>query len=219
MSVIAEFSIPAEDFVLGRALRETEGLAVELEKMIPTGNATIPYFWVTGEGNEAFDRVLEREPELTSFKVVDEIDDRVLYRAKWDTSRNTFVQAIDEHDAVLQEAGGDAEAWEFQLRFPDSHQLPEFHTACQDRGIDLRVESLYNPIEPNVVHTRELTEAQRNLIEHAYDAGYFEVPRRTTLVEIAEELDISDQSVNERLRRGLSGLIGATLKSDTSRED
>jgi hypothetical protein len=215
MSVIAEFSIPAEDFILGKALQQTAGLAVELEKMIPTGNTEIPYFWVLGERTEAFDTVLDREPEISSFDVVDEIDSRRLYRAEWNSTADTFVQAIGKHDAVLQEASGDATSWTFQIRFPDSHVLSEFHTYCRERDIRLSVDSLYNPIEPAAVDLREMTEAQRSLVERAYDEGFFDVPRKITLAEIADDLGLSDQAVNERLRRGLKALVGATLKSES----
>lgn len=217
MSVIVDFSIPAEDFILGKALQQTSGLSVELEKMIPTGDAAIPYFWVVGEGTERFDEVLEHEPELSSFDVVDELDQRRLYRAEWDHSADTFIQAVFNSDAILQEAGGDADSWHFQLRFPDSEHLSSFHTDCRAQGIDLSIRSLYNPVEPTTVKSQDLTEAQRSLIERAYDEGYFDVPRRTTLAEMADELGISDQAVNERLRRGLSTLIGATIKSGSDR--
>lgn len=218
MTVIVEFSIPGEDFILGRALQEAPGLSVELEKMIPTGNTAIPYFWAVGEDKEPFDAVLERESELSEFEVIDELDGRWLYRAEWDPSADTFIQTMVKHDAILQEAGGDAESWSFQLRFTDSHDLSEFHTHCREQDIDLTVDSLYNPIEPETIEMGDLTEAQRSLIERVYDAGYFEVPRKVTLVEIADELGISDQAVNERLRRGLNTLIEATLKSETDWE-
>jgi len=212
VSVIAEFTIPGADFVLGRALQRTTGLSVELEKMIPMDETAIPYFWVVGEGTEQFDEVLAEEPELTEFEVIDELDGRALYRAEWSTDADTFVRQIASHGAVLQETGGDADRWTFQLRFGDSHQLSAFHTACREQGIDLTVKSLYNPIEPTTGGgVEELTDAQRSLIETVYSEGYFDVPRKVTLVEVADELGISDQAVNERLRRGLQVLIGATL--------
>lgn len=219
MSVIAEFSVPASQFVLGKALLEAPDLEVEIERMIPTGDAVIPYFWVVGEGREQFEAVLAREPELSGFEAVDEIDDRTLYRIEWDPTVDTFVQTIVIHDGVLQRATGDEESWEFQLRFPDSHALSEFHTACREAEIDVSVESLYNPIEPTTMEKPTMTEAQLALIERAYDEGYFDVPRGITLVELAGELGISDQSVNERLRRGLSTLIATTLKSDHPKYD
>lgn len=218
MSVIVEFSIPAEDFILGKAVKQTTGLSVELEKMVPTGSAAIPYFWVVGEGTERFDEVLEREPELSSFETVDELEDRRLYRAEWNRTADTFVQQIVAADAILQEAGGDAESWEFQLRFPDSAELSSFHTACREHGIDLTIRSLYNQVESTTEGLANLTESQRSLIERAYDEGYFAVPRQTTLAEIADELGLSAQSVNERLRRGMSTLIETTLKSEAEQK-
>ncbi|MFB6126510.1 MAG: helix-turn-helix domain-containing protein [Halolamina sp.] len=213
MSVIADFSLPATDFILGKALHRTTGLTLKLEKMIPTGNATIPYFWVTGDRTEGFDAILEGEPEVADFEVIDEVDDRKLYRAEWDASTDSFVQTMIAHDGALQEADGDGQTWEFQIRFRDSHQLSSFHTTCGERGIDLTVKGLYNPIEPMTAGMQNMTDGQRDIIEHAYDAGYFEVPRQITLAEIAADVGVSDQAVNERLRRGLRTLIATTLKS------
>lgn len=218
MSVIARFSVPAEDFILGKALQKVEGITVELEQMIPLGEATIPYFWVIGEEQARFDETLRDEPELTEFEVIDTVNDRQLYRAKWDSSIDSFVQTMVSFDVVLQEAGGDAESWTFQLRFSDSHQLSEFHAACRERDIRLSVESIYNPIEPAAVETREMTQAQRALIEQAFEAGYFDIPRQVTLAELADERGISDQAVNERLRRGLRTLVAATVMTEAGSE-
>lgn len=186
---------------------------------MPAGKATIPYVWVTGEDREQFDSVLEREQELTEFEAIDEIDSQTLYRVEWDPSVDTFVQMIARHDGVLMQASGDDEVWEFQLRFPDSHSLSEFHTACRKADIDVTVERLYNPIEPRGGKIYGLTEAQRMLVEYAYDEGYFSVPRKVTLAEPANQLEISDQAVNERLRRGLEALIASTLKAETDEND
>jgi len=47
----------------------------------------------------------------------------------------------------------------------------------------------------------------------AYERGYFDTPRETSLEEIAEELGITQQSLSSRLRRGHRRLIKATLSS------
>lgn len=218
MSVIAEFSISAADFVLGKALQNAPHLEVELDKMIPVDAGAIPYFWVSGDDRSEFEATLEREPDLESFAAVDELEDRTLYRAEWDRSVDSFVQTLVQSDVVMQEASGDAETWVFQLRFPDSHELSEFHTACRETGVDIVVERMYNPIEPSVMGTRDLTADQRSLMELAYDEGYFDVPRQVTLAELGDQLDVSGQAVNERLRRGLSSLVETTIKTESSRE-
>jgi len=48
---------------------------------------------------------------------------------------------------------------------------------------------------------------QRDALSRAVAAGYFEVPRRTTLVELADELDISDTAVSQRIRRGMANVL------------
>lgn len=219
MSVIVEFSIPAADFVLGRALQQTSGLSIELERVVPTGDVVAPYVWVNGEGHDAFDAVLTDSTEVESFAVVDEIEGQHLYRVEWRASADTLLQTITAYDVVLQEVHGDDERWVFQLRFPDSHTLAEFHTECRESGIDLSMDRLFNPIQPSGTATKDLTQPQRRVIQHAYAEGYFDVPRQTTLVDIAGDLGVSDQSVNERMRRGLRRLIQSTVDPTASRDE
>jgi predicted DNA binding protein len=37
--------------------------------------------------------------------------------------------------------------------------------------------------------------------------GYYQIPRETTVADIADALDISTQAASERLRRGMDQLI------------
>lgn len=46
-----------------------------------------------------------------------------------------------------------------------------------------------------------LTDRQRELLELAVDAGYYEVPRRATLRDLADRADISAGTVGEHLRK------------------
>jgi predicted DNA binding protein len=56
-----------------------------------------------------------------------------------------------------------------------------------------------------------LTDRQHEALRIAYELGYFDVPRRTSLEEIGAELDISPSSVSERLRRAQARLIEETV--------
>lgn len=218
MSVVVEYSVPASQFILGRALENAPALEIDLEQMVPIGRKVIPYFWLTDDNHEQFERALDREPGLSEYEVVDELDNRALYRVEWDSADDTFVQTLVAHDAILQQASGDAESWIFQLRFPDSDSLSAFHTACREAEIDVTVERLHHSAErPDA--TSLMTDAQQALVERAYDEGYFDIPRETTLADLADQVGLSDQAVNERLRRGLEALIEGTIKSPSSRGD
>jgi predicted DNA binding protein len=57
----------------------------------------------------------------------------------------------------------------------------------------------------------ELTDSQRTALFHAVRGGYFEVPRRTTLRQIGDELGITGQAVSENLRRGANNVFKQVL--------
>lgn len=56
-----------------------------------------------------------------------------------------------------------------------------------------------------------LSDAQYETLITAYELGYFQVPRETTVDELGEELGVSAQSVSERLRRGHEKLVSGAL--------
>ncbi|HMK83448.1 MAG TPA: helix-turn-helix domain-containing protein [Candidatus Bathyarchaeia archaeon] len=63
-------------------------------------------------------------------------------------------------------------------------------------GVNISVESV-KPLMSN----KTLTKKQRELLEIAYRRGFFDVPRRTTLGQLAEELGVSRSTLMESLRR------------------
>jgi predicted DNA binding protein len=46
----------------------------------------------------------------------------------------------------------------------------------------------------------KLTDKQLEILELAYNHGYFEIPRETSETKLADELDIAQSTVSERLR-------------------
>ncbi len=61
------------------------------------------------------------------------------------------------------------------------------------------------PVGPNY----GVTDAQEASLRAAVDAGYFEVPRKTTATEVAATLGISKSAFLERLRRGQRAVFGS----------
>jgi hypothetical protein len=56
-----------------------------------------------------------------------------------------------------------------------------------------------------------LTDRQREVIETAFELGYYEIPRRTTHADIATALDLSGSTVDEHLRKAEVGLMEQLL--------
>lgn len=57
----------------------------------------------------------------------------------------------------------------------------------------------------------DLTDRERRLLLCAVRQGYFAVPRRTTLVELAEANGMSDREASRRLRRSLDAVLRTAL--------
>lgn len=210
MSVTTEISVPAEDFALGRSLDGVESTQFELERMVPTTDAVVPFFWAHDTDPDALKASLETDKDVISVRMLDELDDRALFRVEWVPDIDGLVQSIIDQEAAILEALGTTDRWEFQLRFPNDADVSEFQAALDEANVDFTLHRMYNPDDPETDVT-ELTPAQRETLTMALEHGYFAIPRETNLVELADELDISDQAVNERLRRGMVKLVVSSL--------
>ena len=112
-------------------------------------------------------------------------------------------------EASILEGVGEEDTWRLQLRFDDHDRLSEFFGRCAEKGISLDLEMVHNPdIYQSLEIQAQLTEAQREALDAALEAGYFQVPRGTNLVELADQLGISDSAASQRLRRGIKTVLG-----------
>lgn len=211
MSVIADFSVPADAFPLGNLLEVRPGVQVRLESLIPTGQSVIPYFWVESPDVEAVERALRESDIVESVDLVDRAGTETLFRVSWSESVNGLIEAIRNTDSVILGGQGHGDHWSFQLRFSGNDSLSSFYRAVVEKGIDLELEGVHNPLEASEPPELQLTDEQREALVVAFEWGYFEVPRETTLVELAEELEISDSAVSQRIRRGLTKILSTRL--------
>lgn len=221
MSVITTVSIPAEDFTLGVPISANPGIKVRLQRVIPVCDTFIPYLWVSDEDIRTIRSALHNERDIEGFTILDTLDDEALVRVDWNEQLDGFLVALTESRATMLEGIGEAGSWRFQLRFDDHDQLTEFYRHCTDHGIQVDIENVQNPRVPNKSGSKfDLTDTQREALHYAFEQGYFAVPRETKLVELAEQLGISDSAVSQRLRRGIDKILTTTrLESDLGERD
>ncbi|WP_137284940.1 helix-turn-helix domain-containing protein [Halorussus salinisoli] len=213
MSVIVELSVPVDDFPLGRALTVTPDMEVELERIVPTGDGTLPFFWVWGDDVEAFVSKLQDDGGIEELAILDRVDDGALLRATW-TEEPGIIEAIVESEAILLEVNRRDDVWKFRLRSPDREAVVALQRYCADHDIDLRLNWIHTLTEVKAGEQYGLTDDQRRTIVAAFEAGYFDEPRETTLEELSDQFDISSRAVSKRMRRGLRNLIAATLVTE-----
>lgn len=211
MSVIVEFRVSSEDFELGRILSVKGDSTVELETLVPLGDATVPLFWVHNASRDSFVEGVQQHPTVEEATPVDEFDDRTLFTLEWDTNQDALISALQANEGQILNAVGTPSTWKFEVRFSTHESLSVFSTDCEANEIGLEVTRVYNPSEPDVQPWYGLTEPQFEALTLAIGMGYYDIPRGCTTKELADEFGISDQAVTERLRRAIVALVGYTI--------
>lgn len=210
MGVIVEFSVRPDEFKLGSMLSLTPDMKTHVEQLVPVGDKVMPFSWVTGD-TETFEKNIDENGVEYSVVLVDEKNDRKLYRLEWNQDDDELIQAVLRSEGAVLDAEGTHEKWSFRIRFREREKLSEFHEYCLEHGVPITVKRMYNPIEVSGNSRRGMTQTQVETLVDAYEAGYFDIPRKTTLVEIADEYGVSDQAVSERLRRATAELVEKSL--------
>lgn len=211
MNVIAELSLRADQFELGRILSVEGPTTVVLETLVPMGERPVPFFRVHDDVREDFERTVRDHSSVNRITLIEDEDGEALYALDWDISEHSFFDHIKAADASLLKAEGDNRRWQFELRFPSHEHLSAFRDRCDQTGITFTVEAIYNPTKPNIGPHYGLTPAQRESLVYAVANGYYSLPRGASTADIAAQFDISDQAATERLRRAIVTLTTNTL--------
>ncbi|WP_175424245.1 helix-turn-helix domain-containing protein, partial [Haladaptatus sp. W1] len=102
--------------------------------------------------------------------------------------------------------------WEFELLFPSQDQLTRFHNLSRDNGIEYTLGKMQALSDAGASQLANIvTDKQREALVLAFQRGYFETPRQVTLSELADELDISQQSLSDRIRHGIEAVVEYVL--------
>lgn len=211
MSVIAEMTIPSDDFELGQILRVEPPTRIALETMVPLDGRPVPFVRLKNDARETFEQSVGTHESVTHIHVVNTHDDETLYALEWTPSDGSFVATLIDMDVVLLSATGNTDRWRFELRFPTHDMLSMFHEYHVEADLSVTITRIYNPTKPDAGPWYGLTLAQRETLIYAVDNGYYALPRDISTKEIATQFDISDQAVTERLRRGITALVTNTL--------
>lgn len=214
MSILAEFTVPARNFVLSETLWAVPDVHVEIERVVADEEQITPYFWAAGDDISAFEDALEYDDTIQDIVTLENHDEERFYRGYWEQDGDDITHAVSLVEATILEASSDDSEWNVRMLFPDEQMLTKFHDYCSEHDIVFELTRLYDSRRPEALGKYEITPKQREALLAALDRGYFEVPRSTGLKAIADALDISQNALSTRLRRGHANLISNTLRHE-----
>ena len=215
MATQATFTVPSDQFPLGTVFNQLPGVKIELERVVPSGDVIIPYFWVRGTAVEDITGAFEAHPGVKNITLIDSVEDEYLLRVEWAVDYDDVLTTLTEMEVVLIEASGTDQQWTFEVRGDDRSDLSEFQTRCRELDIPITLTKLHALTTIETATEAALTDTQEEALMLAYNRGYFEYPREVTMEELGEELDITQQAVASRLRRGINQILGNTLSALT----
>ena len=90
----------------------------------------------------------------------------------------------------------------WEVAFPGEPSLNSFLSRAEDEGISMTVREVEDPRK-----SRLLTFEQEEVVRTAEQGGYFEFPRRMSLLDLSAKLKKAPATLEEVLRRGESKII------------
>ena len=213
MAVIVELSLPPESFPLGTMLTAETDVHIEFERIVPVGTDVVPIFWAWNGDLEAFEQRVRDDSNVRQFVAIDEVDGRRLYLLNWDIPAGAFLEGLTAAEGIIRNAHGHGDKdWEFELLFPSQDQLTRFHNVSRDNEVGYTLGKMQSLNEAGASELANIvTEKQREAIVLAFQRGYFTTPRQVTLSDLATELDITQQSLSNRIRNGIEAIVEYVL--------
>lgn len=215
MSVIADFSLDAGEFVLDHTVTTVPDVDLEVERMVAhADDGLTPYFRVvrSEETFDAFEAALREDETVTDIHTLETFEGERFYRAHWRNGIDTLMEALRETEGSVLYAVFEAGAWELRMLFANRESLSSFYDLL-DEELSLDLVRVFERSNTATYGEFDLTGDQRDALVTAFERGYFAVPKETTIEDVAEVLEISPQAVSQRLRRGHANLIGSTLRT------
>lgn len=211
MVLEASFTVEDSEFPLSAVFEQLPSVTIELDRVVPTTTAAIPYFWIYSDDTSKLSTDLGDDIGINQVTIIDRVEEAMFVRIDWNLDHESVLTAIINTNVTLLSGKGHGGQWVFNVRAKDLSELSAFQSYCRTHDLAVELTQLHavSPLQDSQEYG--LTADQRTALELAYTRGYFESPRGATQDDLADDLDISRQAVSALLQRGIRQLIASTL--------
>lgn len=215
MSTLVEATVSADDFVLGDSLASIPNAEFRMFRLVAHGrDRVMPFVLARYDDRTSLVDALTNDASVENATVLADFGDEWLIDVDWDARIGQIVSAIDDEDATILDAVGQDGRWSLQIMFRERESVSRVYDRWEVTGLDPAVDRICDVADASHDSDATLTKEQYQAISHAYEAGYYDVPRRVNQVELARTFDVSHQALSERLRRGHQAVIANLLYRD-----
>lgn len=197
-------------------IAEQIGSQVELADITPRSDGT----WVAAvdldrDDPERVEQIITRHRRVTDIDRVESRTDGL--RLDLELAEFEVGSLLAEHGGTLRTLTADMDRTRMTAELPATVSIRGFLGRCRDRhegDVELLAQREYDQTyEPSDQPTAALTDRQAEVLETAYEAGFFEWPRELSGEELAEQLGVTAPTMHQHLRKALKGVLEPTLDS------
>lgn len=211
MSLIAILDISHPDLALTPTIRKCSDATIQVIPHSTTDPETGLFFFLVEGRDEIIETAFTNDHTVTDWTLVDGSDSSRIYQLQHGEDTKLISPQTAQLGGLMLKAESNDRGWTVRLHLPDRKALATLVEHCEDEGISLDLSRMFRQDEWIDGLSPGLTDQQRTALVDAYEEGYFEEPRETSLEELADRLDISPTAVGGRIRRGTGKLIETTL--------
>ena len=178
-----------------------------LSKFLIEENAGITLFQIRGLSVKQFVSDFKEQLTKNSSQILFEEKDLVILNVKvvdpWILNTLIKTELLILYPILVKEGKITIEA------ITNRSKVDDFLTELEKKGIKASIGRIGYAIKPTL-----LTQRQNEILNVAYKNGYFDIPRKISLTEFANNLNISKSALSETLRRIFKRLSDNYLKSN-----
>lgn len=216
----AEFHLSSSALPLVGLAAAISDTRLELDEVLQTAGETVFLCWFEADSFDPVEVALDADTSIAAWSLLEATEHRRLYRLRMADSVEIQVAiegAFIERGATPIHATITDDGWLMRARFPDRPTLAAYRESCQKRGISFVLERLYEPTDTRGdkgLTLAGLTPKQYEALLLAHEAGYYDLPKATTLADLSDHLSISRRSLSDRLRRAERQLVETAITND-----
>jgi len=153
--------------------------------------------WISGRPPGVWRKEIARYPDVLHVDCLTEVGEGSLYRVRFlGPSIVKLYRRLEVPIPFPLRIQAGYIQWEVVARTSQFREILRFV-----RSIDPKAKIAWTRKSPLRAHVPQLTKAQTSLLQRAIAAGYFAVPRRITLIDLAREVNRSKSAVSETMAR------------------
>jgi DNA-binding transcriptional ArsR family regulator len=211
VSTIAEIALPTSEFALHETFSRVPEARFEVVGVVAHNvEHAMPQLRVMSSDISAVERAFSDDDTVTDATLLTRLKGKGLFSIQWGRPVHRILSLIAMDDMTVLTAQAANDEWTFRIQCTDREILSEIYDTCHENDVPIEVQNVQERTTM-VDDPHELTQQQHETLRSAMKRGYYEIPRKVTTTDLAEELGVSHQAVSERLRRGHRSLVESGL--------